>query len=146
MSKSAFYKERHLERISCRLVKTGDTVEIAPGQETDVSVPRSAVPQYGFVKLMRQGDGSYLPVLKTWSETIRLRESTPTDLGLDISYMTLKRLIVAGFIRGRLIAPDTCLLDLASLYEHIERCQDFEFWTEENRAEYRSPASKDFKN
>lgn len=146
MSKSAHYREQHLEKIQCRLVKTGETVEIAPGNETEVSIPRSSVPRYGFVQLMRQSDGTYIPILKTWSETIRLRESTPTDLGLDISYMTLKRLIVAGFIRGRLIAPDTCLLDLASLYEHIEGCRDFEFWTEENRANYRSPASKDYKS
>lgn len=145
MSKSAIHKAAHLARIQCRLVKTGDTVEIAPEHQTEVSIPREAVPQYGVVKLMRQGDGSYIPVLKTWNETIRMREDTPYHLGLDISYMTLKRLIAAGFIRGRLIAPDTCLLDLASLYEHIEKCQDFEFWTPARRAEYRSPASKDFK-
>lgn len=140
------HARRHLQNIKCRLVKTGDLVELAPGQETEVPIPREAVPRYGMVQLMRQSDGTYIPILKTWSETIRLRESTPHDLGLDVSYMTLKRLIVAGFIKGRLIAPDTCLVDLASLYEHVENCSDFDFWNEERRAEYRSPASKDFKS
>jgi len=71
-------------RIKIKLVKTGHSVEIAPGSETEVSIPREAVPRYGFVQLMRQNDGSYLPVLKTWSETIRMRSDTPSALGLDI--------------------------------------------------------------
>ena len=131
-------------RIKIKLVKTGHSVEIAPGSETEVSIPREAVPRYGFVQLMRQNDGSYLPVLKTWSETIRMRSDTPSALGLDISYNTMKRLIVSGFIRGSLIAPDTCLVDLVSLFEHINATRDFEFWTQERIREYRDQG-KDYK-
>jgi hypothetical protein len=123
--------------ISAKLVPSGTTVQLAPGQESRIPVPREAVPRYGMVQLMRQTDGTYLPVLKTWSETVRLTCSLPNDLGLDVSYNTLVRLVTAGFVQGTRIAPETTLIDLESLVAHMEACRDPEYWTPARVQKYR---------
>jgi hypothetical protein len=119
------------------MIQTNTRVQLAPGQESGVSVPRESVPRYGVVQLMRQTDGTYIPVLKTWSETVRLTCNLPHELGLDISYNTLTRLVIAGFISGQRIAPETTLIDLESLVAHMEACRDPEFWNAKRIEQYR---------
>lgn len=113
-------------------------VEFAPGQEVDATLPREAVPRFGLVQLMRQADGSYVTVLKTWSETVRLKLDTLPNLGIDVSYKTCRRLIAAGFIEGSFIAPETFIMDLESLYNHVQATRDPEFWTDARKAKYRA--------
>lgn len=113
-------------------------VEPAPGQTIEAALPREAVPRFGIVQLMRQSDGTYVPILKSWSNTVRLKLDTMNNLGLDVSYKTTRRLIIAGFVKGSLIAPETFLLDVESLYEHLQATRDPEFWTEARKAQYRA--------
>lgn len=119
-------------------IKTGRRIEVAPGRHVaDPEIPRDEVARYGFAKLMRQSDGSYIPVLQCWGETVRARESIWREMGIDVGSETIKRLIRAGFVRCRRIAPDTTLVDLQSLYEHLEAVRDPEFWTEARIQQYR---------
>ena len=120
------------------LQKTGQVIEIVPGKQVPApEIPREAVPRYGFVRLMRLNDGTYLPQLQTWGETIRLSSETARDLGLDIHYNTIYRLFNGGFIGGSRISPNTILLDLQSLYDHINATRDPSFWSPERIKRYR---------
>lgn len=116
-------------------------LEFAPG----IYVPRSSaevaeqVPRYGIAQLMRQADGSYLPVLRSWATTIRLKGNQDRIrelLGADLGYKVLLRLLKAGFIRGSYATPGTTLIDLASLADHLAAAADPEFWTPVRRAAY----------
>ena len=130
-----------------RLPKTGhviDCIEVAPDkyQPADGIIPRDAVPRYGFIQLMRQQDGRYLPTMKSWGETVRMSVDLPETFGLDVDYNTIMRLIKAGFLRAKAIAPNSFLLDLASLWEHLEACSDPDFWTAKRRQQYREQSSR----
>lgn len=120
-----------------KVVGTGVSVELAPGETLPVEIPREAIPRYGIVQMMRQADGSYLPVLLPWGKTVRMHNDIGRkELGVDISYKTLMRLGKAQFIRIYAIAPQAYELDLKSFYDHIEAVQDPEFWTPERRQLY----------
>ena len=127
--------------MSAELVKlqsSGIMMEIAPGKPIPaLEIPRTAVPRYGMVRLSRQPDGSYIPVLLTWGQTVRLTGRLAHEMGFDADYNTLMRLYMAGFIKGHRMAPGVTLLDLQSIYDHLERTRDPEYWTEERRAQYR---------
>ena len=118
-----------------RLIHSDTTLTIAPGQEV-VDIPREAVPRYGFVQLVALPDGTYRPVLKSWNAMVKLTFDLPKQLALDVAHDTLSRLVRAEFISGRYISPSNCLIDLNSLYEHLEACRDPEFWNPQRRARY----------
>ena len=129
------------------LPKTGhviDCIEFAPDkfQPANGIIPREAVPRYGFIQLMRQQDGRYLPTMKSWGETVRMSVDMPETFGLDVDYNTIMRLIKADFLRAKVVAPGSYLLDLASLWEHLEKCSDPAFWTPERRRRYREQSSR----
>lgn len=121
------------------MVKSGDIIEIAPGKRMADQVPRADIARFGFVSLCRLPDGNYMPVLKTWGQTVRLTSDLFRDLGLDVSYDTVRRLINGGFLRVRRIAPNSIVLELESLYDHLEAVRDPEFWTEARIKAYREP-------
>lgn len=109
-------------------------VEIAPGQWAAGDIHPSDVPRYGLVRLMRQTDGSYIPVLKQHSQYVRMSHDLPEQLGLKgLSPKTLYRIIAAGFVASSRPAPAVILVDLLSLSEHVEAARDPEFWTPEKR-------------
>lgn len=129
--------------VDLHLVGTDHTVraaEIAPGiYAPSEALPREVVPRYGICQLMRQADGSYLPVLKGWAPKWKLvtdPEKIRAALGIAINYRTLIRLWRAGFIAASMPGPSTTLIDLASLTNHLNATQDPEFWTPERRARY----------
>lgn len=127
--------DQNFKKVKIKM-STGEIVEIAPGEKT-ADLPRTAVPKYGFVHLMRQPDGSYTPVLQSWGEMIRMTSDLPHRIGLNTDYSTLRRLLIAGFIKYRHFSPGTILIDLQSLYEHMDACKDPEFWTPERIKRYR---------
>lgn len=113
-----------------------EATQIAPGLYIPTEqLPQEAVPQYGYVKFVKQGD-VYQPVIRGWGKAIRMRPSLKEALGLDLPYKTIMRLIKGGFIAARVPAPNTYLMDLDSFYEHIEASKDPEFWTPERRHRY----------
>ena len=117
------------------LPKTMQRIQIAPGATAE-DIPREEVPRYGFVKLMRQADGSYLPILQSHGHTVRLGETFCQDYGIDTHTKTIRRLIVAGFVSGHFISPHALLVDLSSFHEHMEACKDPDFWTPDRRKKF----------
>ncbi|MDR2463578.1 MAG: hypothetical protein LBD30_07345 [Verrucomicrobiales bacterium] len=118
------------------MITDGGEVEIAPSIKVE-SLPRGVVPRYGITQLMRETDGRYLPVLCLLEGNIRLTVDIGKRLGVDISYQTIHRLILGGFVEGRYLAPNTCLLNLGSFWRHYQATLDPEFWTPANLARYR---------
>lgn len=109
-------------------------VEVAPGQWTAPAIDPADVPRFGIVRLMRQQDGSYLPILKHYSQYIKITEGLPEALGyIGLSYTTLYRLCHAGFIKSSKPSPLVILIDILSLADHVEAARDPEFWTPERR-------------
>lgn len=109
-------------------------VEVAPGQYAVGEIHPEDVPRFGVVRMMRQGDGSYIPVLKQSGQYVRMARELPDLLGLKgLSSNTLYRLVAAGFVGSSRPAPGVIMVDLLSLCEHIEAAKDTEFWTHERR-------------
>ena len=113
-------------------------IEVAPGQWTAESIDPADVPRYGIVRMMRQPDGRYIPVLKHYGQFQRCTRELPEELGFrGLTYQTLYRLIAAGFVASSRPAPGVVLIDILSLAEHLEAARDSEFWTAERRAIWR---------
>ncbi len=118
---------------------TGETmatemVQVAPGVWEPGVIDQRDVPRYGLVWMMRQADGSYLPVLKAHALYVSMSHDLPAQLGLKgLSFRGLYRLITAGFVVSTSPTPKNILVDLGSLAQHIENARDPEFWTEERR-------------
>jgi hypothetical protein len=109
-------------------------IEVAPGQWTAPAIEPDDVPRYGIVRMMRQTDGRYLPVLKHYGQYVRMSRDLPEQLGFrGLSSMTLYRLCSAGFVCSSKPGPGVILVDVLSLAEHIEAARDPEFWTPERR-------------
>jgi hypothetical protein len=112
-------------------------VEIAPGHYAAPTVHPADVPRFGLVKLMRQTDGTYLPMLRHHGQWRRCGEDLLKDTGLEaMSYRTFYRLVNAGFVKQTRPAPNVILVDLGSLVDHIEAAGDPEFWTPERRKRF----------
>ncbi len=106
--------------------------QLAPGCYVPRVIEPADVPRYGIFRLMRQTDGSYVPILKHWGQWRRLDESLWKDLGIaDLKKRTLYRLFNAGFIRHSRPSPNVILVDLGSLVDHLAATEDPEFWTPE---------------
>lgn len=109
-------------------------IEAAPGQWTAETVDPADVPRFGIVRMMRQPDGRYIPVLKHYGQYVRMSRELPESLGFrGLSSMTLYRLCAAGFVACSRPGPGVILVDILSLAEHIEAARDPEFWTHARR-------------
>jgi len=134
--------EKRLPQLT--LIRDGQTaqtqlVEVAPGQYTATAVHPADIPRYGLVRMMRQGDGSYIPVMKQYAQHARMCRELCSRIGLDgISPNTLYRLIQAGFVESKRPSPNVILVDLGSLVEHVEATRDPEFWTRDRIARFRA--------
>jgi hypothetical protein len=113
-------------------------VEVAPGQYAAPGVHPSDVPRYGLVRLMRQPDGTYAPVLKHHGQWMRCGAELLKNCGLEaLPLRTFYRLINAGFVKKSRPSPNVILVDLGSLVDHIEASSDPEFWTAERMKQFR---------
>jgi hypothetical protein len=106
------------------------TVEIAPGQFI-AECPAALAPRIGLVDWQPAGDGTFRPVVRLHAKRLRLTVKLPAQLGLGVSYQTLKQLIRAGFVDGTRIAPGNYEFDLQSYFDHRSGAKDPEFWTTE---------------
>lgn len=114
-----------------------DLVEVAPGQWAAAEIHPDDVPRVGIVRLMRQGDGSYVPILKLSSQYVRMSRELGETVGLHgLSWKSLYRLIGAGFVASSKPTPNVILVDLVSLAAHVESARDPEFWTPARRAQW----------
>jgi hypothetical protein len=107
-------------------------VEIAPGEWVPSGIHPDDVPRFGLVRMMRQPDGTYLPVLKTHTQYVRMHRGLPAALGFkDMSAQCLYRLMDGEFVQCSRPSPGVVMVDLGSLAGHIEAARDPEFWTPE---------------
>lgn len=112
-------------------------VEVAPNQWVPQGVHPDDVPRYALSWLMRQADGTYMPVLKVHGQYVRMSHELPAKLGLaGLHPRNLYRLVAAGFVASSRIAPNTILVDVLSLAQHIEAARDPEYWTPMRRKQW----------
>lgn len=103
-------------------------VEVRPGEKV-APLPDSAVPKIAIAHWQPAGDGTYRPVAKVEGRAIRLCPETVERLRLPVSYATIKRLVVAGFVAGGKVTPNTWVFDPESYLQHqAEVFDDEEFW------------------
>jgi hypothetical protein len=68
----------------------------------------------------------------------------PERLGLPFDEKTLRRLAIAGFVKAVWLAPSTLLIDVESLWEHMQSTSGedgFLWWTADRRARYQEAVS-----
>lgn len=111
--------------------------EIEPGKYLPVTAfPRELLPKYAAFQFMRLTNGDFRPVLKVYSQWVQLKHLR-TQLGLDVSGNTIRRLAANGFIRICTITPQIILIDILSLERHMREVMDDEqYWTGDRRAQY----------
>lgn len=119
-----------MNRENILVVNIGKKTEAIPGKPT-FAAPLDIAPKVGIYELIPIGSGEYKAVIKTREAWTRLTPSTASELGLGIEYKSLKRLIIAGFVKGQKITPSTWQFSICSYFEHLERVRnDPEFWDE----------------
>ena len=111
--------------------------QIAPGKFVVDAVSPGDVPRYGICRLMRQADGSYIPILKTYPPHISFSSDLLENMGLrGVSRQTIMRLAQAGFVKWSRPSPKCLCIDVASLVDHLTATRDPEFWTPERIKRY----------
>jgi len=119
-----------------RVITNGKTIQITPGLSVQPA-PLAAVPAFGVVEWTRLADGRFEPKLLVHSEWFKLTRDPSKQLGLPVSRDTLLRLGRAGFIQLRRFTPFEIQVNLQSLIEHLENCEEDDFWTPERIEQYR---------
>ena len=118
------------EQIS--LFPIGVKMRVAPDQEFAPWPSHLPVPRVGMMEWVPQADGSYRPMIHCHPVWVRMTEHITEDLGLGINYQALRRLMRAGFVRERRIAPGQYSFDLQSYFKHCAAVQaDPYFWENE---------------
>jgi hypothetical protein len=130
-------------------VKVYDNMtEIAPGFWVG-DIPPPDIPPVGFVAWAPAPGqpGLYRPAVRTFQPRIRLTKDIGTKLGVHLPdgdggsravYDTIRRLIMAGFIRAGQMGPGGVELDIQSFWSHYQLTQRPGFWTPERRRQYRA--------
>ena len=117
----------------------GLKVRIVPNeQRTEMPWPdHLPVPQIGTFEWKSQGDGTFKPVIRLQPVWVKMHANVTQDLGINITYHSLRRLMTGGFIRQRQITPGQFAFDLQSFFQHCAKVEaDPEFWTGENLKRY----------
>ena len=112
------------------------SIQIAPGKTIHVATQEEDVPRYGIFRMVRQSDGSYLPVLKTFETLLKLDEVLDLLRIPGLSRRTLARLCETGFVDCTRPSPNSQLVDVGSLLAHLQAARDPEFWTSQRRAQF----------
>lgn len=111
--------------LSAKEVARLPRVEVAPGVLGPL-IPRKFVPRYVFAKLPRLADGTYALVPQEITTPLRV---PVVAAALDCNKKVIYRLYDAGFLRGYNITGHCLRIDPQSVVEHLQRCEDREFWT-----------------
>ena len=111
-------------------------IEVAPGVFRP-SPPGAALPHYGIVRLRRLANGHLEMVPKTFRGYVRGGASLRNHCGIDICRNTIVRLWRNGFIRATQPSPQTILVDVDSLLQHLRDCSEPGYWTAERRRQYK---------
>jgi hypothetical protein len=129
-------KESSPAQSTVRVFPSGQTIRITPGLEIQPA-PIAAVPAFAVVEWISKPDGTFRPQLTTHAEWISLTDEQQSIPGIPASRSTLLRLGRAGFVKLRRITPLWVQIHLPSLIEHLENCEDPEFWDDKRTERYR---------
>ncbi len=116
-------------------------VQITPKVVREFKCPKNKPPRYIVHRVLTAGDGTHFCIpCAPYGPCVRLTEDITDHLGLPIAINTLRRLINGGFVNGYKITPKTILIDLSSLWEHLNNCRiDPEapsFWTRDRHEKW----------
>ena len=118
------------------ILPIGVKVKVTPGEEVYPWPNHLPVPRLGVFEWEPDPDGRYRAVFRTQSIWVRMREKVTEEYGLGITYQSLRRLMIAGFVESRQLTPGQFALNLQSFYKHCEKARDPEFWTGANLKRY----------
>lgn len=123
---------------SVTVYPAGMKVKIVPNEICQPWPQHLPLPeQIGVFEWVPRGDGTYEPKIRLHSKMIRMRATITDELGLGITYNSLRRLMTAGFVKSRQITPGQYAFDLQSYYQHVAKvAADPEFWTGQNLRRY----------
>jgi hypothetical protein len=112
---------------------------LGPGDIVNLSNIPADTSRYGVVRMVRNADGSYTPLIKTYTRWMRLNATTLIELNLHgaLSRDTIQRLIDCGIIKTSMPSPQVTLIDVDSLLTHLENTRTPGWWTEERRKAFR---------
>jgi hypothetical protein len=92
----------------------------------------------GVFEMAPERDGRFVPMLRLHATLVKMTSNITEQLGLGITYISLRRLMLAGFVRSVQITPRQYAFDLQSYYQHLNHvAQDPEFWTGKNLKRYK---------
>ncbi len=117
-------------------------VWVTPQRAVRLALPASRPPKYALCRVLEQG-GSYVLHPVSLNPCVRKTPELCRRMGLDISDETLDRLIEAGFVVAQRPTPYVALVDLESLWEHLEASSMPGFWNRERRLAYMSALDRE---
>ena len=95
------------------------------------------VPKIGVFEWVPRSGGGFDPKIKLQPQWIRLYDIQTGKINLGISYGSMRRLTIAGFVRFRQTTPGKIDFDLQSYMQHCAAVEsDPEFWTGKNLRRY----------
>jgi hypothetical protein len=110
-------------------------VWVTPKRAVRLALPTQGPPKLALCRVFKQGEAFVLhPV--SLNPCVRKTPELCRKLGLDISDETLDRLIDAGLVKATRPTPFAALVDLESLFEHLEQSALPGYWNRERRLAY----------
>lgn len=121
--------------MSATLLPHGTTIPIAPDAITSrlLDAPAAVIPRIGVFDWQPAGDGTYRPIVRLHECLVKASEFAPL---VGLNYLTLHRLLRAGFVEGSQPSPQVILVNATSYFLHQEATKDPDFWTPERRRKY----------
>lgn len=116
----------------------GLKIRISPDAELTPWPDHLPVPgRIGVFEWQETAPGNYQPKIRTHPKMIRMRATITEELGLGITYNSLRRLMTAGFVKWHQVTPGQYAFDLQSFYQHLAAvAADPEFWRGKNLRRY----------
>jgi len=121
--------------LTATLLPTGTELRLTPDALARrlIDAPAEAIPRVGLFDWQPAGDGTFRPIVRLHESLVKASELAPL---VGINYLTLHRLIRAGFVEGSQPSPQVILVDATSYFAHQEAAKDPDFWTPERRLKY----------
>lgn len=120
------------------------SVWLTPKVKFSVKLPQGQPPSVLVGRLVKDAEtGKFWFLPMAWPFLMRLSE-VPRRLGLPINERILSRLIYAGLVKGCRISHSHHLVDIGSLWEHLQATSgpDGEsFWTPDRKERYSEAVS-----
>ncbi len=113
---------------------TGTLAHVAPDERVIYLEEPRDDRRYGFFEWQKLGDGTFAPVIRVYDAHVRL---AVVEKIADVSYDTIRRLVIAEFVEGSQPSPGLILVSINSLMRHLDATKDPEFWTPARIQKYR---------